>query len=47
VRLKKNEPAKMILMKTHMEQMESGNMKMMMDKKPEMKEKNARLTCRR
>jgi len=35
----KNEPAKMILMKTHMEQMESGNMKMMMDKKPEMKEK--------
>jgi hypothetical protein len=27
------------LMKAHMEQMESGNMKMMMDKDPEMKEK--------
>ena len=36
---RKNEEAKKILMKTHMEQMESGNMKMMMDKNPEMKEK--------
>ena len=35
----KNEEAKKILMKAHMEQMESGNMKMMMDKNPEMKEK--------
>jgi len=35
----KNEEAKKILMKSHMEQMESGNMKMMMDKNPEMKEK--------
>lgn len=35
----KNEEAKKILMKTHMEQMESGNMKMMMQKNPEMKEK--------
>ena len=29
---RKNEDAKKIMMKTHMEQMESGNMKMMMDK---------------
>ena len=36
---RKNEDAKKIMMKTHMEQMESGNMKMMMDKNPEMKEK--------
>lgn len=36
---RKNEVAKKILMKAHMEQMESGNMKMMMDKNPEMKEK--------
>ena len=36
---RKNEEAKKILMKTHMEQMESGNMKMMMDKNPEIKEK--------
>ncbi len=35
----KNEEAKKILMKANMEQMESGNMKMMMDKNPEMKEK--------
>jgi len=35
----KNEEAKKILMKAHIEQMESGNMKMMMDKNPEMKEK--------
>jgi hypothetical protein len=35
----KNEEAKMILMKAHMEQMESGNMKMMMEKNPEMKGK--------
>ncbi len=35
----KNEEAKKILMKAHMEQMESGNMKMMMEKNPEMKEK--------
>ncbi len=35
---RKNEEAKKILMKTHMEQMESGNMKMMMDKNPEMME---------
>ena len=35
----KNEEAKKMLMKAHMEQMESGNMKMMMDKNPEMKEK--------
>ena len=35
----KNEDAKKILMKAHMGQMESGNMKMMMDKNPEMKEK--------
>jgi hypothetical protein len=35
----KNEEAKKILMKTQMEQMESGNMQMMMDKNPEMKEK--------
>ncbi|CAM4020518.1 hypothetical protein [Gillisia hiemivivida] len=35
----KNEEAKKILMKAHMEQMESGNMKMMMDKNPEMKER--------
>lgn len=36
---RKDEKAKKILMKTHMEQMESGNMKMMMEKNPEMKEK--------
>jgi hypothetical protein len=36
---RKNEEAKMILMKGHMEQMESENMKMMMGKNPEMKEK--------
>jgi hypothetical protein len=36
---RKNEEAKKILMKAHMEQMESGNMKMMMEKNPEMKEK--------
>merc|ERR1712108_78025 len=36
---RKNEEAKMILMKSHMEQMESGNMKVMMQKNPEMKEK--------
>jgi len=36
---RKNEDAKKIMMKTHMEQMESGNMKMMMDKNPEMNEK--------
>ena len=36
---RKNEEAKKILMKSHMEQMESGNMKAMMDKNPEMKEK--------
>jgi len=35
----KNEDAKKILMKAHIGQMESGNMKMMMDKNPEMKEK--------
>jgi hypothetical protein len=35
----KNEAAKKIMMKAHMEQMESGNMKMMMEKNPEMKEK--------
>ena len=35
----KNEAAKNILMKAQMEQMESGDMKMMMDKKPEMKAK--------
>ena len=35
----KNEEAKKMLMKAHMEQMESGNMKMMMEKNPEMKEK--------
>ncbi|MBU1760112.1 MAG: hypothetical protein KKB19_04605, partial [Bacteroidetes bacterium] len=35
----KNEDAKMILMKAQMDQMESGNMKMMMDKNPEMKQK--------
>ncbi len=35
----KNEAAKKIMMKAHMEQMESGNMQMMMDKNPEMKEK--------
>tara|TARA_E500000318_G_C3556192_1_gene211243 strand:- start:696 stop:1220 length:525 start_codon:yes stop_codon:yes gene_type:complete len=35
----KNEEAKKILMKSHMESMESGNMKMMMDKNPEMKKK--------
>jgi hypothetical protein len=36
---RKNEEAKKMLMKSHMEQMESGDMKMMMDKNPEMKEK--------
>lgn len=36
---RKNEEAKKILMKTHMEQMESADMKMMMQKNPEMKEK--------
>jgi hypothetical protein len=36
---RKNEEAKKILMKAHMEQMESGNMKIMMEKNPEMKEK--------
>jgi hypothetical protein len=35
----KNEEAKKIMMKAHMEQMESGNMKMMMEKNSEMKEK--------
>jgi uncharacterized membrane protein len=35
----KNEEAKKVLMKAHMEKMESGNMKMMMDKNPDMKEK--------
>ncbi len=35
----KNDEAKKIMMKAHMEQMESGNMKMMMEKNPEMKEK--------
>ena len=35
----KNEEAKKTLMQAHMEQMESGNMKMMMEKNPEMKEK--------
>ncbi|NEW80265.1 MAG: hypothetical protein GZ086_12760 [Gelidibacter sp.] len=35
----KSEEAKKIMMKAHMEQMESGNMKMMMEKNPEMKEK--------
>ncbi len=39
IEAQKNEVAKKILMKAHMEQMESGNMKMMMDKNPEMKEK--------
>jgi len=36
--VRKNEEAKLILMKGHMEQMESGNMKMMMEKNPEMQE---------
>lgn len=35
----KSEEAKKMLMKAHMEQMESGNMKMIMEKNPEMKEK--------
>jgi hypothetical protein len=35
----KNEEAKKLLMKAQMEQMESGNMQMMMDKNPEMMEK--------
>lgn len=35
----KSEEAKKILMKAQMEQMESGDMKMMMDKNPEMKAK--------
>ncbi|WP_246130356.1 hypothetical protein [Bizionia saleffrena] len=35
----KSKEAKKMLMKAHMEQMESGNMKMMMEKNPEMKEK--------
>jgi hypothetical protein len=39
IEAQKNEEAKKILMKAHMKQMESGNMKMMMDKDPEMKEK--------
>jgi len=43
---RKNEEAKMILMKGHMEQMESENMKMMMGKNPEMKEK-CNPICRR
>jgi hypothetical protein len=37
--VQKNEESKKILMQAHMEQMESGNMKMMMEKNPEMKEK--------
>ncbi len=36
---RKNEESKKMLMKAHMEQMESGDMKMVMDKNPEMKEK--------
>jgi hypothetical protein len=35
----KSEAAKKIMMKAHMEQMESGNMKMIMEKNPEMKDK--------
>lgn len=35
----KDEGAKMIMMQKHMQMMESGNMKMMMDKNPEMKQK--------
>ena len=35
----KSEEAKKLLMKAHMEKMESGDMKMMMEKNPEMKEK--------
>ena len=35
----KSEEAKKILMKAHMEKMESGDMKMMMEKNPEMKAK--------
>jgi hypothetical protein len=35
----KNEEAKKIMIKAHMEQMESGNMNMMMEKNSEMKEK--------
>ncbi|WP_339840966.1 hypothetical protein [uncultured Maribacter sp.] len=35
----KSEEAKKMLMKAHMEKMESGDMKMMMEKNPEMKEK--------
>ena len=34
-----DEGAKKIMMQNHMQKMESGNMKMMMDKNPEMKEK--------
>jgi len=36
---KNNEEAQNMLMKSHMEQMESGNMEMMMKNDPEMKEK--------
>lgn len=36
---RKNEEAKKIMMQSHMEQMESGTMKMMMQKNPEIKEK--------
>ena len=35
----KNKDAKKIMMKTHMEQIDSGNTKMMMEKNPEMKQK--------
>ncbi|TXD85543.1 hypothetical protein ESY86_02765 [Subsaximicrobium wynnwilliamsii] len=35
----KSEAAKKLMMQAHMAQMESGNMKMMMEKNPEMKEK--------
>jgi hypothetical protein len=35
----KSEAAKKLMMKAHMEKMESGDMKMMMEKNPEMKEK--------
>ena len=35
----KSEDAKKIMMQSHMQMMESGNMKMMMEKNPEMKEK--------
>ncbi len=36
---REDEEAKKVLMKAHMQQMESGGMKMMMEKNPEMKEK--------